>query len=143
MFQFPSNGKVYRKGIAMQASIDRYLGFNSLQTGKCIASETTNIIVAAVIEEFQFPSNGKVYRKLVRDFYQPNPFTEFPFPSNGKVYRKGTDAYLMMRRIFVSIPFKRESVSQDMQAKGGVPTAAFISFNSLQTGKCIASKGNT
>ena len=63
---------------------------------------------------FQFPSNGKVYLKIevldgVTRYTLP-----FQFPSNGKVYLKsfsGTYGYVLS--VWVSIPFKRESVSQE------------------------------
>ena len=35
-FQFPSNGKVYSEGGTVEIKTDKGLGFNSLQTGKCI-----------------------------------------------------------------------------------------------------------
>ena len=40
----------------------------------------------------------------------------------------------------VSIPFKREGVSQVKSAKLSVPQKTLIRFNSLQTGRCITSK---
>ena len=61
--------------------------FNSLQTGKCIASiadaaaDTTKLT-----KEFQFPSNGKVYSKQLSIKLREHA------------------------NIWVSIPFKRESV---------------------------------
>ena len=62
---------------------------------------------------------------------------EFQFPSNGKVYPK---LWLMARLgfgSFVSIPFKRESISKDY----GTLSDNFLlpCFNSLQTGKYIQS----
>ena len=66
---------------------DNKMGFNSLQTGKCIASIRTEKGKDAGFQ-FQFPSNGKVYSKLGlrnEDFHQ---VVRFQFPSNGKVYSK-------------------------------------------------------
>ena len=83
-FQFPSNGKVYSKySRHLIFSMDTY-SFNSLQTGKCIASFCWNIALA-VAQGFQFPSNGKVYSKRVMVTHT-----------------------LIIH--YVSIPFKRESV---------------------------------
>ena len=109
-FQFPSNGKVYLKVL----------------TG----------ISNFTMREFQFPSNGKVYLKpMTRS--EINAIL-FQFPSNGKVYLKvpqrARSAHLTTK---VSIPFKRESVSQD--GKNTV-IIEYICFNSLQTGKCISSR---
>ena len=63
-------------------------------------------------DEFQFPSNGKVYPKLG---ISNTPFycNGFQFPSNGKVYPKVSN-WVRCRRWW-----RR------------------LSFNSLQTGKCI------
>ena len=58
-FQFPSNGKAYRKAKSMICSpAKRQWCFNSLQTGKRIASYSMRIVTQENAE-FQFPSNGK------------------------------------------------------------------------------------
>ena len=62
-------------------------------------------------QKFQFPSNGKVYSETVDVHDIRITDTRFQFPSNGKVY------------------------SED-RGKDNVPMRP-ISFNSLQTGKCI------
>ena len=62
-FQFPSNGKVYSKlGQAIFTACGNF-GFNSLQTGKCIARTGCLQTFWERISKFQFPSNGKVYSK--------------------------------------------------------------------------------
>ena len=90
---------------------------------------------------FQFPSNGKVYPKSANIFSREekimsfnslqtgkciqspmrseyiNIIDEFQFPSNGKVYPKGREWGPPHRNL-----------------------RSFLSFNSLQTGKCIQSK---
>ena len=62
--------------------------------------------------EFQFPSNGKVYPKLDGQSFYPGSDWEFQFPSNGKVYPKARIANAQLATLYVSIPFKRESVSK-------------------------------
>ena len=59
---------------------------------------------------FQFPSNGKVYPKMCVQYFTLDEF-KFQFPSNGKVYPK-----------------------LDTAIEVGIDN---LSFNSLQTGKCI------
>ena len=162
--------------------------FNSLQTGKCIQRVLAAILVLVAVG-FQFPSNGKVYSedynkarsevgelvsipfkresvfRAVTDEFLTNNAGEFQFPSNGKVYSE----YIREKdlkvgdRVYVSIPFKRESVFRDMgrvigtggqtikfqfPSNGKVYSEATIDqefegslycFNSLQTGKCIQS----
>ena len=64
--------------------------------------------------KFQFPSNGKVYPKK-RDITWPSRTWEvFQFPSNGKVYPKGRFVIDLNNTSQVSIPFKRESISKDV-----------------------------
>ena len=114
---------------------------------------------------FQFPSNGKVYckrifqkRQNVNDGRVSIPFKResvlqaeynhrmlrrfdsmFQFPSNGKVYCKFHDLFsVALLRYHVSIPFKRESVLQVLTQSQSTQNR-ITSFNSLQTGKCIAS----
>ena len=65
---------------------------------------------------FQFPSNGKAY---LNDFLREMNIAigdgtdKFQFPSNGKAYlNRNTNIGLMPKRDCVSIPFKRESVSE-------------------------------
>ena len=110
LFQFPSNGKVYLKRKSRAALSGSGHCFNSLQTGKCISSDSPSPN-CKLKKEFQFPSNGKVYLKgRIRRTLQP-VVNLFQFPSNGKVYLK-----------------------QHATQSGILP----VSFNSLQTGKCIS-----
>ena len=137
-FQFPSNGKVYPK---RQTGINQpphlMLSFNSLQTGKCIQRQEHHAF-RRMLQKFQFPSNGKVYPKNRSCHTSVVILYLFQFPSNGKVYPKVSETGLVdeqENRCFVSIPFKRESVSKVTERK---PSKAYPpSFNSLQTGKCI------
>ena len=137
LFQFPSNGKVYskpcgifvfrkRKKVSIPFKRESVLqdlqgdmgyclqdGFNSLQTGKCIASFFRDSSLAS-LSSFNSLQTGKcIARSRVYPFPAENKVTLFQFPSNGKVYSK--------RRIHQRRIHRHTS-----------------SFNSLQTGKCIA-----
>ena len=60
---------------------------------------------------------------------------KFQFPSNGKVYSEKWSAHKSLWLHRVSIPFKRESVFRVKLTPLLLPKQ--LSFNSLQTGKCI------
>ena len=90
--------------------------FNSLQTGKRIASE------------YDY-------------YYYIEQWFMFQFPSNGKVYPKTIPQVRKMRKSCVSIPFKRESISKGISMRREQPLA-WRSFNSLQTGKHIQRHSN-
>ena len=134
-FQFPSNGKADRKRwIASRDSLRSSVSipfkresgsqageslsvhqqrcFNSLQTGKRIASK--EILTFMVNEdEFQFPSNGKADRKSCRSHQRRVKRKLFQFPSNGKADRKlGRQTLQGIIYGKVSIPFKRERGSK-------------------------------
>ena len=96
----------------MDCHLQSLLGFNSLQTGKCIQSVWT-LQRRGTTTQFQFPSNGKVYSKLGNYENANGGAIRFQFPSNGKVYSKAKIAEMM--------------------------AGEKSSFNSLQTGKCIQS----
>ena len=67
-------------------------------------------------EVFQFPSNGKAYL----NFFKTNDNYEdklFQFPSNGKAYLNHSHFFLRGEITLVSIPFKRESISEQSGAR--------------------------
>ena len=99
-FQFPSNGKVYSKRpLTRHINTLPKFGFNSLQTGKCIASPI--ITNGRRNSQFQFPSNGKVYSKTAKERRKEEHEKEFQFPSNGKVYSKPRHQEMLDRvRVF-------------------------------------------
>ena len=112
-FQFPSNGKAYLNvKVVRNHSTFVGLSFNSLQTGKRIWTFYAEWYLKGSQIRFQFPSNGKAYLNWGRQTSRPD---------SGKR---------------VSIPFKRESVSEP----GDIPSQGHwhvSGFNSLQTGKRI------
>ena len=109
------------------------MGFNSLQTGKRIWTPVVSeeIIIPA---RFQFPSNGKAYLNALA-LAVLAVGCEFQFPSNGKAYLNDSDDPYTRQDACVSIPFKRESVSE-LTAYANWHRHG-VSFNSLQTGKRI------
>ena len=136
LFQFPSNGKAYHKVLGIDPGIAHTGRFNSLQTGKRITRMNLWQYLLC-IDQFQFPSNGKAYHKVAaaKEHYintlsfnslqtgkritsanvRPRGqggVSQFQFPSNGKAYHKAERLGRKWIGIDVSIPFKRESVSQ-------------------------------
>ena len=83
---------------------------------------------------FQFPSNGKAY---LNNWLTNEVLTGvwFQFPSNGKAYLNWIRKKVVIPTTSVSIPFKRESISELTQENIGWIFS--LCFNSLQTGKHI------
>ena len=109
MFQFPSNGKGYLNLNRCLRYGTRFR-FNSLQTGKGISIYYNNQRGASP-PQFQFPSNGKGYLNL-RVPTLCIAYNRFQFPSNGKGYLNLQIRHTVNNPCCVSIPFKRERVSQ-------------------------------
>ena len=165
-FQFPSNGKAYLN-IFMCHVLEPLLNksFNSLQTGKriwTVISEPTEATLAtrvsipfkreSVSERSLSPPRRSrrssvsipFKRESVSEQEDPPYMAElwarrFQFPSNGKAYLNIWRHHVPRRPdAEVSIPFKRESVSELIQAPCQTSiTTVSRSFNSLQTGKRI------
>ena len=91
-FQFPSNGKAY---LNWTKTANNLRFFESL---------------------FQFPSNGKAYlNPTLPKNTDAHLIFRFQFPSNGKAYLNGNEIGVDKDKYIVSIPFKRESVSELMR----------------------------
>ena len=89
--------------------------------------------------EFQFPSNGKVYPK--RDGQSCGTVQDrlrFNSLQTGKYIQSDVSIFKIFDRNFVSIPFKRESISKG--ARTLCRPNRSLRFNSLQTGKYIQSE---
>ena len=88
--------------------------FNSLQTGKPIQRNGRSMKSGVQERQFQFPSNGKAYPKQQRWWQQRWWRRRFNSLQTGKpIQRKSNEKYLHFKReYFVSIPFKRESLSK-------------------------------
>ena len=108
-FQFPSNGKAYHKISTIRRTICWIL-FQFPSNGKAY-HKADPIALSFLKREFQFPSNGKAYHKLSVETTNARK-SEFQFPSNGKAYHKFGTNRIRNDWWLVSIPFKRESVSQ-------------------------------
>ena len=87
--------------------------FNSLQTGKHICTYDYDWQLSAGAEMFQFPSNGKAYMHDIRK-------SKWDHDS-----------------VWVSIPFKRESIYARRSYQRNSRHLYTLCFNSLQTGKHI------
>ena len=86
---------------------------------------------------FPFPSNGKGYPKLNPVAGQENTDGSFHSLQTGKgIASQGRLLFSQPQDVDVSIPFKRESASQD--STGTASSGSSTSFHSLQTGKHIA-----
>ena len=160
-FQFPSNGKVHAKFLTDQM-VPRWgpfvsipfkregacketpvphpritsKSFNSLQTGRCMQSVANEIKIDATTDKFQFPSNGKVHAKFLSEsFSLYNLGVSIPFKREGAC--KVRDGPRWEDQTCVSIPFKREGACK--VAESDAKTSKEISFNSLQTGRCMQS----
>ena len=113
-FQFPSNGKVYPKLPTTSSKTAPIKCFNSLQTGKYIQSSQRDPCTRPVTRKFQFPSNGKVYPKGngSPDKVQRSRFNSL---QTGKYIQRGiTVVVIDWGLLRVSIPFKRESISKEL-----------------------------
>ena len=92
-FQFPSNGKAYLNALAAVQEVVRWY-------------------------KFQFPSNGKAYLNTnLALFLTSLVINEFQFPSNGKAYLNPKKSCCSSFGYHVSIPFKRESVSEPLKRR--------------------------
>ena len=87
--------------------------------------------------EFQFPSNGKGFPNFFVGCKEAT-MVVFQFPSNGKGFpNAGAWFNCPVILVSVSIPFKRERLSELLGRKGSGRTVMPTSFNSLQTGKAF------
>ena len=84
---------------------------------------------------FQFPSNGKAYPKVTSPEEMELAKMKFPFPSNGKAYPKFNPHPHPHFSAFVSIPFKRESVSKEVTKDGVVMATGNTTFPFPSNGK--------
>ena len=112
------------------------IGFNSLQTGKCIQRNGSRVTNLAG-ESFNSLQTGKCIQRLLSLSLSPLPALCFNSLQTGKCIQSATTRVCKEQgRARVSIPFKRESVFRE---KGDDNVEEEEGFNSLQTGKCIQS----
>ena len=128
-FQFPSNGKVHRKCIAIGGCIIRVgIWFQFPSNGKVHRKHIHSCGATPHQIGFQFPSNGKVHRKKGIEMAIRVSQHLFQFPSNGKVHRKRFLVGLPSDVVRVSIPFKRESASQAKNCVASYQTKSQVSI---------------
>ena len=118
-FQFPSNGKGF-PNLCFCPSGDCNFSFNSLQTGKAFRTVLRHAINIPEVIVFQFPSNGKGFPNADIDTRLQLRFS-FQFPSNGKGFPNlGNWLNRPDTGNPVSIPFKRERLSEQAYDQRGV-----------------------
>ena len=110
LFQFPSNGKDF-------------------PNSQCLPiPDPSNL-------KFQFPSNGKDFPNRVEAwravFYNPDSFNSL---QTGRTFRTERDVSRLGSKICVSIPFKREGLSERWHVYHTYDSRK-SGFNSLQTGR--------
>ena len=114
-FQFPSNGKADPKTLLPVSHRMRHqrLGFNSLQTGKRIQRQKKSggTVISLCFNSLQTGKRIQSSRGIGAEYGK----NKFQFPSNGKAYPKVYPERITINDKTVSIPFKRESGSKDLQ----------------------------
>ena len=139
-FPFPSNGKAYHKKRRMLwNNLPFYSCFHSLPTGKRI-TRAWLISISLMRMSFHSLPTGKRITSCYRRLPRSEGVRCFHSLQTGKRITS-SDQYQWEWESFscVSIPFKRESVSQAIWLR--ICTRVMrSSFHSLQTGKCIASE---
>ena len=148
-FQFPSNGKAYlNRTVQGRYRRDCWSGFNSLQTGKRIWTRSrwrfrngSDLVSIPFKRESVSELSVRVVEPLLPSLRVSIPFKresvseptfvrltkevvkvlKFQFPSNGKAYLNWFQCWFRLKWLFdfVSIPFKRESVSEHMTLLSG------------------------
>ena len=146
-FQFPSNGKVYCK-LLLECTNNIRLCIVSIpfKRESVLQERFTTPSACATTVSIPFKRESVLQ---VNTFIDGIRGVEFQFPSNGKVYCKRwvKRTCIVDSGLMVSIPFKRESVLQEMSLSRRrlckMARKKWVyhryRFNSLQTGKCIAS----
>ena len=164
-FQFPSNGKDFPNGtplpplsrgfpfgfnslqtgrtfrtIPKRWTSRKLPSFNSLQTGRTFRTKTSEQLWERLaIQSFNSLQTGRTFRTKHHIDASKNTIL-FQFPSNGKDFPNYHTKGQKWKPIFVSIPFKREGLSERCFV---VRTQRCIaSFNSLQTGRTFRTKNN-
>ena len=111
-FQFPSNGKAYHK---RKPEIREWYGrVVSIPFKRESVSQAEYGMIVATLDKFQFPSNGKAYHKLTLEVGKSKGATiSFNSLQTGKRITSYGEKQIG-KTFYVSIPFKRESVSQEI-----------------------------
>ena len=167
-FQFPSNGKAYpkfcteftfyniknvsipfkRESVSKECFVNSFdmcfwFCFNSLQTGKRIQSNLCSILSGVRKVSIPFKRESVSKEKCRTLVVALLVVLLFQFPSNGEsVSKVKLSPGFTAESKFVSIPFKRESVSKGDQTMHTLRERAFC-FNSLQTGKAYPKQKHT
>ena len=108
--------------------------FNSLQTGKRIWTKS-EMVKLALAQVFQFPSNGKAYLNCTICVRCRNRLSFNSLQTGKRIWTRQSHLLRQSTTHHVSIPFKRESVSEPIFLS--IALTSKFCFNSLQTGKRI------
>ena len=117
-FQFPSNGKGFPNTVEEWRLWPPTISFNSLQTGKAFRTRPPmpgRPFTVSIPNSFNSLQTGKAFRTDFPGKVSECPELKFQFPSNGKGFPNEMDVVKMFFRILVSIPFKRERLSEHSQ----------------------------
>ena len=109
-FQFPSNGKDFPNRRRLGKS-SFFCCFNSLQTGRTFRTQRGTRINTAYIT-FQFPSNGKDFPNRTHATIWGTRHQSFNSLQTGRTFRTRFRKILLHILLIVSIPFKREGLSE-------------------------------
>ena len=164
LFQFPSNGKAHPNTTKRLKLITAHNRFNSLQTGKHIQTIYRTEVTRGAEESFNSLQTGKHIQTSL-GIAVSSPLSGVSIPFKRESTSKRTMALIVLAASCrVSIPFKRESTSKPYlrASHRGISIPVSIpfkrestskqkitflwrclvsSFNSLQTGKHIQTKG--
>ena len=113
------------------------VGFDSLQTGKQIATRHVHIVKNPALDMFRFPSNGKADSNASKVHAEIVAGT-FRFPSNGKAYINIKELQLEESRYW--FPFPSNGKAYINIFRNVLVISLCFSFDSLQTGKHISTQ---
>ena len=163
-FQFPSNGKGFPNSDSTTTRTQTDTSFNSLQTGKAFRTIVSVVMSMSTGCSFNSLQTGKAFRTGMVIGCRFGGWQRFNSLQTGKAFRT-YGAFFVIRYYRVSIPFKRERLSEhflgvlrrlgkyefQFPSNGkGFPndgrnerlSTREVCFNSLQTGKAFRTKEN-
>ena len=133
-FQFPSNGKVFQNYGLDSSTVKNILEFQFPSNGKVFQNYSEVFCVAFTDCCFNSLQTGRSFRTMGLIQAQSRIYWSFNSLQTGRSFRTTAKYSVSLSQIAVSIPFKREGLSE--------PTYGWIlskqtsfGFNSLQTGR--------
>ena len=138
-------GKVYPKNNGVRSNLEARLvsiPFKRESVSKDkIVDHVVKMSAPSESNKFQFPSNGKVYPKYYTTPFDLLQVILFQFPSNGKVYPKSIRLITQTGWVWL-VSFNSLQTGKCIQRilRPRLQARMYKCFNSLQTGKCIQRK---